>query len=90
MEDTGTLQSLWLLAKAGKVDLNRVMVLRTASNFDMPPPGITPAENLARLKLGSYSSYLPALEAAWRVGNIVVENVLLNWDRVREVVPGER
>ena len=90
MEDTGTLQSLWLLAKAGKVDLNRVMVLRIASNFDMPPPSITPAENLARLKLGSYSSYLPALEAAWRVGNIVVENVLLNWDRVREVVPGER
>ncbi len=74
MEDTGTLQSLTLLAKAGKVDLNRVLILRTASNYDMPPPGVTAAENLARTKLGQYSAYLPALEAAWRVGNTVVEN----------------
>ena len=28
MEDTGTLQSMTFLAKAGRVDLNRVMVLR--------------------------------------------------------------
>ncbi len=76
MEDTGTMQSLTLLAKAGRVDLKRVLVLRTASNYDMPPPGVTAAENLARLKLGSYSAYLPALEAAWRVGNRVVEELL--------------
>lgn len=81
MEDTGTLQSLTLLAKAHRVDLDRVLVLRTASNYDMPPRGITPAENLARLKLGSYSAYLPSLEAAWRVGNTVVENILRNWPK---------
>ena len=90
MEDTGTLQSLTLLAKAGKVDLQRVMVLRTASNFDMPAPGVTPAENLARLKLGSYSAYLPSLEAAWRVGNTVVTNLLQNWNQFRDTVPGTR
>jgi purine nucleoside permease len=73
MEDTGTMQSLTLLAKAGRVDLKRVLVLRTASNYDMPPPGVTAAENLARMRLGSYSAYLPSLEAAWRVGNRVVE-----------------
>ena len=76
MEDTGTMQSLTLLAKAGRVDLKRVLVLRTASNFDMPPPGVTAAENLARMKLGSYSAYLPALEAAWRVGNVVVQELV--------------
>jgi purine nucleoside permease len=76
MEDTGTMQSLTLLAKAGRVDLKRVLVLRTASNYDMPPPGVTAAENLARMRLGSYSAYLPALEAAWRVGNRVVEEWL--------------
>ena len=90
MEDTGTLQSLTLLAKAGKVDLQRVMVLRTASNFDMPAPGVTPAENLARLKLGSYSAYLPSLEAAWRVGNMVVTNLLQNWNQFRDTVPGTK
>ena len=47
MEDTGTLDSLTYLARAGRVDLNRVMVLRTASDFDQPVPGKTAAENLA-------------------------------------------
>ena len=87
MEDTGTLQSLTFLAKAGRADLNRVLVLRTASNYDGPPPGVTAAENLARTKLGQYSAYLPALEAAWRVGNTVVEYLVKNWPRVRESTP---
>jgi purine nucleoside permease len=87
MEDTGTLQALTLLAKAGRVDLNRVLVLRTASNFDLPPDGITPAENLARLRLGQYPAYLPALEAAWNVGNTVVANLLRNWQRYRDATP---
>lgn len=87
MEDTGTLQSLTLLAKAGKVDLNRVLVLRTASNYDMPPPGVTAAENLARTKLGQYSAYLPSLEAAWKVGNAVVENLVRNWGKYAGATP---
>src|ERR1700704_333252 len=65
MEDTGTLQSLTFLAKAGRVDLNRVLVLRTASDFDQQRPGMTAAESLAHNKIGSYTGYLPALEAAW-------------------------
>jgi purine nucleoside permease len=87
MEDTGTLQSLTLLAKAGRVDVRRVLVLRTASNFDQPPPGISAAENLARTKLGRYSAYLPALEAAWRVGNTVVESLVRGWPKYRDVTP---
>jgi purine nucleoside permease len=91
MEDTGTLQSLTFLAKAGRVDINRLLVLRTASNFDMPPPGVTAAENLARTKLGQYSAYLPALDAAWRVGNVVVENLVANWPKYRDRTPaGEK
>jgi purine nucleoside permease len=87
MEDTGTLQSLTFLARAGRVDLHRVLVLRTASNFDQPPPGITAAENLARTRLGQYSAYVPALEAAWRVGNTVVENLIRNWQKYRDLTP---
>jgi purine nucleoside permease len=90
MEDTGTLQSLTLLAKAGRVDLKRVLVLRTASNYDLPPPGVTAAENLARTKLGQYSAYLPALDAAWRVGNTVVETLIRNWEKYREVTPADK
>ena len=48
MEDTGTMQALTNLAKAGRTDLNRVLVLRTASNFDSPPPGILPSGSVGR------------------------------------------
>jgi purine nucleoside permease len=87
MEDTGTLQSLTFLAHAGRVNVNRVLVLRTASDFDQPPPGVSPAESLARTKIGAYTGFLPALEAAWRVGHLVVRNLIENWDRYRDKLP---
>ena len=88
MEDTGSLQSLTFLSRAGRVDLNRVLVLRTASDFDQQRPGMSAAESLAQNKIGKYTGYLPALEAAWRVGNKVVESLLKNWSEYREHVPG--
>lgn len=38
-EDSGYLQALTLLSQAKIVDINRVMVLRSASDFTIPPPG---------------------------------------------------
>lgn len=87
MEDTGTLQSLTFLAKARRVDRERVLVLRTASNFDQQRPGITAAESLAETKIGSYAAYLPALESAWRVGRVVVEEIAANWPKYRDHPP---
>jgi purine nucleoside permease len=72
MNDTGTLLALQSLTQQGKADWNRAVLLRTASNFDMPPPGVTPAENLANEKHGAYTAYLPSLEAAYIVGHRVV------------------
>ncbi len=88
MEDTGTLQALTFLSHAGRADLDRVLILRTASNFDQQRPGISAAESLAETKIGQYSAYLPALEAAWRVGRVVVEEIADHWDRYRQHVPG--
>ncbi|MCS7023225.1 MAG: purine nucleoside permease [Bryobacteraceae bacterium] len=88
MEDTGTLQALTFLAAAGRVDRNRVMVLRTASNFDQQRPGISAAESLAETKVGSYVAYLPALDAAHRVGSVVVRELVSNWSLWRESTPG--
>src|SRR5580704_7558109 len=76
MEDTGTLQALTFLSKVGRVDINRVLVLRTASDFDQPVPGKTAADSLAQNKIGHYTGYLPALEAAWRVGSVVVSSLV--------------
>ena len=90
MNDSGALLALQALTMQGKADWNRALVLRTASNFDMPPPGVTAAESLAQMKLGRYSAYLPALEAAWRVGNAVVQELIRNWAKYRDVTPGGR
>jgi purine nucleoside permease len=79
MEDTGTMQSLTFLGKAGKVDLNRVLVLRTVSNFDMQWPGATAAESLQTMTFGAYSAYMPSLEAAQKVGHAVVMKMLAVW-----------
>jgi len=87
MEDTGTMQSLTFLSKAGRVDLNRVMVLRTASNFDQQRPGISAAESLAETKIFQYGAYLPALEAAWRVGHVVVDQLVSHWAQFRDHTP---
>jgi purine nucleoside permease len=88
MEDTGTLQSLTWLANAHKVDIHRVLVLRTASNFDQQRDGITAAESIAETKIGKYSAYLPALDNAYRVGHVVVDNIVTNWPQTRDHIPG--
>ena len=88
MEDSGTLQSLTLLAKGHFVDINRVLVLRTASDFDYPAAGMTAAESLARNKIGQYTGYLPSLDAAWRVGHAVVADIVRNWAQYRATIPG--
>lgn len=87
MEDTGTLQSLTFLAKAHKVDLNRVLVLRTASNYDVPRTGLSAAESLASTKIGHYSAYIPSLETAYRVGHVVVDSIVTHWAEDRTRLP---
>jgi purine nucleoside permease len=90
MEDTGTLQALTFLSKAGRVDLNRVLVLRAASNYDQQRPGISAAESLAETKIGSYVAFLPALEAAYRVGHSVVDELVAHWAQYRDRTPASR
>jgi purine nucleoside permease len=90
MEDSGTLQSLSRLARAGRVDRRRVLVLRTASNFDSEPPSKTAAENLADEVAHTYSAYLPSLEAAFQVGNKVVDSLLNSWPAWPEGTPAPR
>jgi purine nucleoside permease len=87
MEDTGTLQSLKFLAHAGKADWDRILVLRTVSNYDQPPPGMSAWESLAAEKAGKYSAFLPALESAYAIGHRVVDKLVEDWPRTRDRVP---
>ena len=89
MEDTGSLQSLTFLDNAGLVDVERVMVLRTGSNFTTQHSGITAAQSLAGEKLtgGGYSAFIPAIEAAWRTGSPVVNELVDNWQAYEHSLP---
>jgi purine nucleoside permease len=88
MEDTGTLLTLKNLAAAGLIDYQRVLVLRTVSNYDQQPRGLNAADSLARQRIGSYSAYLPSLEAAYTVGHTVVNELLTNWPKYERTAIG--
>jgi purine nucleoside permease len=88
MEDTGTLLALKHLAAAGRVNYDRVMVLRTVSNFDRQPRGMNAADSLAQQRIGAYSAYLPSLEAAYTVGHTVVNELLTKWPQYDAATPG--
>jgi purine nucleoside permease len=67
------------------VDLKRVLVLRTASNYSMPPPGKSAVWSMT----AEYpEAGIPALEAAYQVGNRVVQALMAGWSRYRDVIPG--
>lgn len=87
MEDSGTLRALANLTRAGRADVRRALVLRTASNFDMQWPGTDAATSLAGEKPGQYSALLPALEAAHAVGRRVVRALVDGWDRYEHTPP---
>jgi purine nucleoside permease len=87
MEDTGTLQALTFLHQAGRIALERVLVLRTVSNYDRQPPGSSAAESLKDLAAGRYAAYLPSLEAAERVGDKVVRDIVEHWSERQSRVP---
>ncbi len=84
MEDSGTLTALHRLDRVGKVDADRVLVLRTASNFTVPPPG----KSAAWSATAEYPDRgLAALEAAYQVGSVVVNALVKNWERYENELP---
>lgn len=87
MEDSGTMQALTFLDHAGRVDLRRVLVLRTVSNYDREPPGISAAQSLQQMVSGNYSAYMPALDAAYAVADKVVRDIVTHWPERRTVIP---
>jgi purine nucleoside permease len=84
MEDSGTLTGLARLARVGRVDMDRVLVLRTASNFTMPPADQSASWSHEQ----PYpDGGRPAIEAAFAVGNVVVQALLDGWDEYQDEIP---
>ncbi len=86
MEDTGTFTSLTYLSPTGRVDKERVMVLRTGSNYTIQPPGMTAAEHLLQENDG-YAGLNASVESAYRVGSVVVDEIVGKWSVYRDHVP---
>jgi purine nucleoside permease len=88
-EDAGACIALQRLAQMGRVDFTRLLILRTACNFTVPPAGVTAEKSLFGDTISDSSgvAYLPALEADYRVGSVVVLNLLNGWDKYRDHVP---
>ncbi|MEM9743070.1 MAG: purine nucleoside permease [Pseudomonadota bacterium] len=85
MEDTGTLTALGRLARTARVDPERVMVLRTVSNFSAPPTGKTAAWSTT----APYPDQgEPAIDSAYRVASTVVTALLDGWSTYEETPPG--
>jgi purine nucleoside permease len=86
-EDCGALTALSLLDRAGKVDFNRVIASRTASNFTCQWEGATAGESLATEDVVELSGLNTALESAYAVGNRIVDELVSNWDQYRTRIP---
>ena len=87
MEETGSYQSIVYLDRTGRVDADRFMVLRAGSNFTMPPPGVSAADNLLAENEG-YAGMLASLESLYLVGGTVIDELLSDWPRYASETPG--
>ena len=84
MEDSGFLNAIERLDAQHRVDHNRVLVLRTGSNYCMERPGHDPIESVTAPYIGGDL----ALESAYKVGSIVLHKLLEDWPNSYTHIPG--
>jgi len=72
-EDQGVMDVLALHARSGRVDLGRVLILRTASNYSREADGRDQGVKFAE------GGAVAGFEAAWRVGAPVVRALVAGW-----------
>ncbi|KAJ6005213.1 hypothetical protein N7451_003157 [Penicillium sp. IBT 35674x] len=76
-EDNATLEALMRAAVHKLTDFSRIIVMRTASDFDRPYPGSSATYNLLYSDAGGYT---PAIANIYHAGIHVVEGILGNWE----------
>lgn len=86
-EDNATFNALERAAAAGRVDLKRLAVLRTASNFDRPHPGQSAHASLVASHSGATGGFGPATQNLQIVGGIVVREIVQRWEQWQHGVP---
>ncbi|MBV4457645.1 purine nucleoside permease [Pseudomonas sp. COR58] len=84
-EDNSTYEALLRASREGRVDVQRLAVVRAGSDFDRPAPGGSEVDNL--LKYADQGGFAPALENLYRTGNPLVQDILEHWPVWEKGVP---
>ena len=79
-EDTATLEALVRAAVTHLVDFKRVIVMRTASDFDRPYMGQSILDNL----VNGFQGFEPSIINIYRAGVKVVEGIVKGWNSTFE------
>jgi purine nucleoside permease len=80
-EDQGIMDVLDLFGRAGKVDMRRILVLRTGSNYTREGDG--EPQVVAFTEGGAAAAF----EAAYKVGQPVVKALVAGWDKYAAAIP---
>jgi purine nucleoside permease len=87
-EDAGYGQALTFLAQVNAIDFNRVLVLRSGSDFTVPPTGKTPYDLLLQDATGvGYSGFIESLADVYLAGASVVNEIADHWGKYKDTVP---
>jgi purine nucleoside permease len=82
-EDQTMALALTRLDKMKKVDFQRVLFLRTGTNFCLPHPGQSTVESMT----AEFGGMVPSLEADYRTGSVVLHELEKNWDKYKDETP---
>jgi purine nucleoside permease len=86
-EDNATYNALARATAAGRADVKRLAVLRTASNFDRPHSGQSAYASLMASTAGTTGGFVPATHNLYAVGGLLVNDIVAHWDQWRVGVP---
>ena len=89
-EDTGVMQALSFLARAGRVRLDRVLMIRAGSDYVVAPPGLSAAAFIAKEAQEGLPANQQALDNLYTVGAPVARALADNWRHTRLATPTGR
>ncbi|KAH7324373.1 purine nucleoside permease [Stachybotrys elegans] len=76
-EDNATLEVLVRAAMSNLVDFGRIVILRSGSNFDRPPPDMSDIDHLTRTNQNGFAT---SLENIFNVGGEIVRGIIHEWN----------
>lgn len=79
--DNAALEALLRSAALSRTDFGRIILMRSASNFDRPSKNETILQNLLYEQSGALESSLQNMVS---VGVEIIGNILVNWDTIFE------